>query len=585
VLPKERYVLSKLDRSLLSKYLLPQWPLAAMLGFVLFAGIGFQLANPEIAKTFIDRAQAGESFHGLVHIAILFLVVALLTQVATIAETYLADSLGWRTTNVLRADLTRHVLSLDGSFHAEHGPGELIERIDGDVSAIADFFASFVLQILGSAVFLVGVLVLLFIADWRIGALLSAFSLGALAYMTRGGGFVGSRSRDARRAAAAFTGYIEERLGGLPDLKTSGADDYAMRRFHLASADRYHRVADAAMAASLFNGTIGLFFVVGTGAALGLAVLLKMSGAITLGTIYLVFRYTTMLRMPLERLSRQMNAFQQATGGIVRVRELLATQTRVIGGDGAVFPDGSLAVDFDHVTFAYEDEPVLRDVSFHVAPGEVLGLLGRTGSGKTTISRLVFRLHDPQQGSVRLGGVDVRGAELDVLRARIGLVTQDVQLFASSVRDNVALFDPHVRDDTLREVFGELGLGAWLAALPDGLDTMLGADGRGLSAGESQLVALARVFLKDPGLVVLDEASSRLDPATEALLEHAVTRLLKGRTGVVIAHRLATVERADKILIIEDGSVAESGARAELANDEASRFSRLLRAGMAEELV
>jgi ATP-binding cassette subfamily B protein len=339
------------------------------------------------------------------------------------------------------------------------------------------------------------------------------------------------------------------------------------------------------MAASLFNSTIGVFFLVGTGAALGLSTVLRGSGAITLGTVYLVFRYTTMLRMPLERLARQMNSFQQATGGIARVRELLATQARVVDGGGAIFADGALSVDVDRVSFAYEEEPVLRNVSFRIEPGEVLGLLGRTGSGKTTISRLLFRLHDAVDGVVRLGGIDVREAELDTLRSRIGLVTQDVQLFASSVRDNVALFDPTVSDALLHDVFADLGLDEWLRSLPGGLDTTLGPHGRGLSAGESQLVALARVFLKDPGLVVLDEASSRLDPATETFLERAVTRLLEARTGVVIAHRLATVERADKILILDRGRVAEFGPRSELARDPDSRFARLLAAGMTEELV
>jgi ATP-binding cassette subfamily B protein len=338
------------------------------------------------------------------------------------------------------------------------------------------------------------------------------------------------------------------------------------------------------MAGSVFNGVVGLLFALGTGAALGLSTALHGAGAITLGTIYLVFRYTGMLRQPLERLSRQMNSFQQATGGIVRVRDLLATVAQVADGQGATFPDGALSVELDGVSFAYEAAPVLRGVSFRIEPGEVLGLLGRTGSGKTTISRLLFRLHDPTEGAVQLGGTDVREARLDVLRGRVGLVTQDVQLFQGTLRENVALFNRSVPDARLREVFAELGLDEWLRALPAELDTLLGAGARGLSAGEAQLVALARVFLKDPGLVVLDEASSRLDPQTERLLERAVTRLLDGRTGVVIAHRLATVERADRILILEDGRVAELGRRADLARDPASRFARLLRAGMVEAL-
>jgi ATP-binding cassette subfamily B protein len=291
-----------------------------------------------------------------------------------------------------------------------------------------------------------------------------------------------------------------------------------------------------------------------------------------------------MLRLPLERLSRQMNSFQQATGGIVRVRELLATRARVADGPGAPFPQGALSVELDRVSFAYGAEPVLRGVSCRVAPGEVLGLLGRTGSGKSTVSRLLFRLHDPTEGAVRLGGTDLRQARLDDLRRRVGLVTQDVQLFQGTLRDNVALFDRAVADARLGEVFAELGLDGWVRALPSGLDTPLGAGGRGLSAGESQLVALARVFLKDPGLVVLDEASSRLDPQTERLIERAVTRLLAGRTGVVIAHRLTTVQRADRVLILDDGRVAELGRPADLARDPASRFARLLRAGITEAL-
>jgi ABC-type multidrug transport system fused ATPase/permease subunit len=570
--------------ALLATYLWPEWPRAALLGLSLSAGIGLQLANPQIAKIFIDRAQSGEPLERLVWIALLFLGVALLTQAATVAETYVAEDLGWRTTNALRADLTRHLLELDASFHGEHAPGELIERIDGDVSAIAGFFSRFVVEVLGNAIFLFGVLVLLYREDWHVGAVLALFAAAALLFMTRGGAFVGVRARATREAAADLSSYLEERLVGLPDLKTSGADAYAMRGLHERLAARFHRARDSAMAGAVFNGTVGVLFALGTGAALAWTAGLHEADAVTLGTVYLVFRYTGMLQQPLQRLSRQLNSFQQATGGIVRVRELLATRARVIDGDGVALPRGALSVELDGVSFAYGAEPVLHRVSCRVEPGEVLGLLGRTGSGKTTISRLLFRLYDPTDGVVRLGGTDIRSLRLPVLRERVGLVTQDVQLFGGTLRDNVALFDRRVPDRRIREVFAELGLEAWLRTLPEGLDTRLGAGGRGLSAGEAQLVALARVFLKDPGLVVLDEASSRLDPATERLLERALTRLLEGRTGVVIAHRLETVERADRIVILEDGRVVELGRRDDLARDPGSRFARLLRIGMAEEL-
>jgi ABC-type multidrug transport system fused ATPase/permease subunit len=243
-------------------------------------------------------------------------------------------------------------------------------------------------------------------------------------------------------------------------------------------------------------------------------------------------------------------------------------------------------VQFDHVTFAYDEDPaVLQDVSLHIAPGEVVGLLGRTGSGKTTLTRLLLRLYDPTAGAIRLDGVDLRDARRADLRRRVGMVTQEVQLFHATIRDNVTFFDTGIDDARITRALDELGLGDWLAALPRGLDTMLEAGGGGLSAGESQLLAFTRIFLKDPGLVILDEASSRLDPATERLVERAVGRLLEGRTGIIIAHRLDTVDRADTILILEDGRVVEHGPRAALALDSGSRFAGLLRTGAAEALV
>jgi ATP-binding cassette subfamily B protein len=213
-----------------------------------------------------------------------------------------------------------------------------------------------------------------------------------------------------------------------------------------------------------------------------------------------------------------------------------------------------------------------------------LGLLGRTGSGKTTISRLLFRLYDPQGGSVRLGGMDLRRAEPEDLAARVGMVTQSVQLFRGTLRQNLTLFDDTVDDQRLVAALHDVGMGAWYDGLPGGLDWEMASDGGGLSAGQAQLLTFARVFLRDPGLIILDEASSRLDPATAAQIEGAVDRLLARRTAVVIAHRLGTVQRADDILILEDGRVEEWGARRALAADPGSRFAQLLQTGLTEVL-
>lgn len=575
-------MLPNFDRDFVATYLRPHRPRLVLLAVLFVAGIALQLANPLLAKTFIDRAAAGAPFDELVRVAAVFLAVALLTQVATVAEVYVAEDLGWRTTNALRVDLTARVLALDDRFHADHGAGELLERIDGDVAGIAGFFSRFVVHVLGSALFLLGVLALLWREDWRIGGLLTAFALGTVAYLTRGGGFVGRRSHESRIVNADLSGYLEERLSALPDIKANGGDGTTMRGLHERLAARFRVDRDALLAASLFRGAASATLVAATISSLATAAWLQQSGAITVGGVYLVFRYTGMLRMPLERLSRHMNSFQRAIGGIVRVRELLATEPRIVDGAGAELPSGALAVELDSVDFAYKHEPVLRLVSFTVEPGHVLGILGRTGSGKTTIARLLFRLYDVDGGAVRVGGTDVRDLRVADLQRRVGLVTQDVQLFAGTLRDNVRLFDPDVGDARLVEVFASLGLDTWLAELPAGLDTVLGPSARGLSAGEAQLVALARVFIEDPGAVILDEASSRLDPHTEALLEHAVDRLLAGRTGIVIAHRLRTIERADEVLVLHGGQVVEHGSRSSLAADPTSRFAGLLRTGLAE---
>ncbi|MDQ3541325.1 MAG: ATP-binding cassette domain-containing protein, partial [Chloroflexota bacterium] len=225
----------------------------------------------------------------------------------------------------------------------------------------------------------------------------------------------------------------------------------------------------------------------------------------------------------------------------------------------------------------------IRDISFRLEPGSVLGLIGRTGSGKTTITRLLLRLHDPTAGTVCIGDTDLRDFRLAELRDRIGVVTQDIQLFQASVRDNLTFFNPAFDDPAIIAILHDLGLSRWLDALPDGLDTQLASGAGGLSAGEAQLLAFARVFLHDSRIVILDEASSRLDPATERGVERAVDRLLAGRTGIVIAHRLATVKRADEIMVLADGRIVEYGPRELLANDPASRFAHMLRTG--EDLV
>ena len=244
-----------------------------------------------------------------------------------------------------------------------------------------------------------------------------------------------------------------------------------------------------------------------------------------------------------------------------------------------------LAITFDHVDFQYHpDRRTLADLTFTVPAGTTLGIVGRTGSGKTTLTRLLFRFYDPSAGAIRLNDVDLRDLTLEALRASIGLVTQDIQLFHASIRDNLTFFDPAIPDERIVTALETLGLGTWLSHQPQGVATLLAPDGTGLSAGEAQLLSFARVFLQDPAIIVLDEASSRLDLATERIVEAATARLLAGKTAIIIAHRLHTLQHVDAILALEDGRILEYGARSDLARREDSHFARLLRAGMEEAL-
>jgi ABC-type multidrug transport system fused ATPase/permease subunit len=252
---------------------------------------------------------------------------------------------------------------------------------------------------------------------------------------------------------------------------------------------------------------------------------------------------------------------------------------------GKVIDSYPLALSFKDVTFSYNgDDSVIKRLSLDLKPASVLGLLGRTGSGKTTLGRLIFNLYDVNEGSIKINGENIREIQLESLRQNIAIVTQDVQLFRASIRENLTFFDRSIPDEKIIATLEDLKLGDWFRTLPNGLDSELETGSRSLSAGEAQLLAFTRVFLRNPGLVILDEASSRLDPATEQKLEHAIDKLLKGRTAIIIAHRLDTLHRADDVLILDNGSVLEYGNRKELASNPTSRFYQLLQTGLEEVL-
>ncbi len=571
---------------MLVTYLKPQWPRVALLGQLLIGSIGLQLLNPQVLRRFIDSATHAASDRTLASAAGLFLLIAVTQQILSVTATYFSENIGWNATNALRADLLLHCLRLDASFHKTRTPGELIDRIDGDVTTLAGFFSQLVVQVLGNLLLLIGVLVVLWSIDWRIGLSMVAFTAVVFLSLRQIQKLVAPLWKVARQRSAELYGFIEERLTGTEDIRSSGAALWTMRRLYERMAEQLRAERRARLTGRLVWIVSDIMFTVGIAAIFLLAARLYHGGGLTIGTIYVVFFYMELLFQPLTQITRQAEDFQKASAGIMRVQELLGTCSALKDTGTLMLPAGPLSVSLSDVVFSYsaEDEPVIRGLNVRLEAGRVLGILGRTGSGKTTLTRLLFRLYDIQRGVIALGGIDIRDTSLAELRRRVGIVTQEVQLFNATIRDNLTLFDTSIADDRIMAALESMGLGSWLERFPDGLETVLAAGSGGLSAGEGQLLAFTRILLRDPGLVILDEASSRLDPATEQLIERCVDRLFVGRTGIVIAHRLHTVMRADEILVLEDGELAEYGEREALVRNTGSRFARLLKHGMEDVL-
>ncbi|HET7578659.1 MAG TPA: ABC transporter ATP-binding protein [Bacillales bacterium] len=573
---------------LLKHYLSGQsWTVAGMAIF-LIVDILLQVFAPQIARSFIDKALAGSGGQILIATALWFIGISLFQPFTKILATYLSEQVAWRSTNAMRVDLASHLMQLDLDFHIQHSPGELIERVDGDINTLARFFSSFVVQLFGSVLLLAGVLISFFTIDAWLAISFTVFSLISLLFLGWLRKFGTSFWQADRESSAVYFGYLGEVLTATEDIRSNGAVRYALSRL----SDLMRQWIPVGLKADLWGNTLWMsavmIFAVGDAMAFWMGGHLFKAHEITIGTVYLIIAYTVMLAAPLETIRSELQDFQKADAAIIRIEKLFGTRSRLRDGDASL-PSGALAAEFRSVHFCYRlfgddttPPEVLRNVNFQLEKGSVLGIAGRTGSGKTTIARLLFRQFDPVQGKVLLDGVDLRQAKLKSVRSMVGFVTQDVRIFEATLRDNLTFFEEGISDRYLLQVLETLGLKPWVNHLPQGLETVISASS--LSAGEAQLLSLARVFMKDPGLIILDEASSRLDPATEVLLERALDQLLKGRTTILIAHRLATLNRADNILVLEQGKVVEQGLRSHLAADENSRYSKLLKMSAGEVL-
>ncbi len=555
-----------------------------VLGALVAAGSALLLAGPLVVRRIVDSATDGASATELRRLALAFLAIVVVGQVVEVLVARSATAAAWSTTNELRLRITRHVLGLDHEFHRRHTPGELIQRVDGDVTSVSDLLGRVLPKAVGAVLLVGGMIVVVGVLDWRLGLGMLAYVALAVALVLVTRHRAVAEASDEMGAYARLYGGIEERLNAAEDLRSNGAGPHAMMRFVEESSD--------ALGSSLRRESafLGMWWAVqgsvvgGTVVAVIAGALLLSNGVISIGTAFLLFQYVLLIERPLEEVVHELETVQKASGAMTRVSALLAIEPTIRDLGTVSPPPGPLSVVFDAVCFDYADAvdtetpPVLDDVTLTIAPGRSVGVVGRTGSGKTTFSRLVLRLVEPTAGTIRCGGVAIDDVPMAELRRRVALVPQEVELFGGTIRQNVTLFGASHGGDApddaaVRDALRAVGLDQ----LANGdLDRELGAGGAGLSAGEAQLLAMARVWLRHPDLLVLDEATARIDPETEARVESAVRALITGRTSIVIAHRLSTLREVDEIVVFESGRVVEHGVRADLAADPTSRFHRLL---------
>jgi len=579
-------------------------------GAVLAIATALPLAGSWLLAQFVRLAVSGAGAGQLGGYALAYSLLGLAGSVVTVVVTWRATTLAWRITDGLRHQLADLVLRADLAFHRDRTPGELVTRIDADVTAMTQFLSQVVARVVAIVVLGVATVVVLAVAVPLLAPALAVglTAVGCTTWFQRNRAT--AATAEERKAEADVMSAAEQYLSGADDVVTMGAGAHAVGRVAERAATMVRAIGRRVDVQMRVQGWIRVAIVGAEAAMIGVGALLAGRGRVDIGDVFLGYRFVAVLRRPIESLTWRLQDAQGASGAARRVLELLASRNEVASG-GADPPPGPLELRFEHVGLVYDDEPqgasaegfdaatsapaALRDVDLVVPAGRCLGLVGRTGSGKTSLARLALRLVAPTSGRVTLGGVDLADVDDDSFRRRVGAVPQDVQLLWGTVGENVNLF-AGVEPDRTIAALDAVGLGPWLAQLPAGLDTPLGASesagrdataaasepdgGGGMSAGQAQLLALARTVLRAPDLVVLDEATSRVDPRTQTAITEAMRTLVRGRTALVVAHRLDTLDVCDDIAVIEDGRVLEHGSRAQLAADPTSHYARL-RAGEA----
>jgi ATP-binding cassette subfamily B protein len=587
--PAEDSIGKALDGVLLKRIFSYVWPYRTSLVLaiaLLPVAAAIELAQPYLLKKAIDEHLAVGRLAGLNRIGFLYLAALLCQTGASFAQTYLTQLMGQKAMNDLRVQVHTHVLALSAAFFDRTPLGRLMTRLTSDVEALTEMFASGLVSLVGDFVRLGFILVVIFSMDWKLAlfSMVTAPILYGVASFFRG--WVRDAFREIRGKMARLNAFLQEHLSGIKVVQAFAQEARVEGEFDVINVD-YRR----ANARAIFADA-SLYSIVEAVGSLAVAGLLWHGGAriahgtLTFGVLVAFIQYLEKFFAPIRDLSTKYTVMQQAMAAAERVFSLLDTPALDAAAvSPAALPARTSAVEpalieLDHVTFGYRaDRPVLADVSLSIARGSTIAIVGATGAGKSTIIKLLPRLYDVLGGAVRIGGVDVRAIDKRTLRRRTVVVSQDVFMFSGTLRDNIGLGDPTVTDARILEAARRVGADRVISGRPGSLDAPVVERGANFSSGERQLIAFARALAREPEILVLDEATASVDPETERVIERGIAELMRGRTSIVIAHRLSTVRRATRIVVIHRGHMAEEGTHDELLA-RGGQYARLYRLQM-----
>lgn len=557
----------------LAEVLRPYRAKIALAASLLIAQTACLLAGPALVRHGIDAGLDAGDAGALNLSAALYLGVAIIglvlgrlviVMVARVGETFLRD---------LRSNVFRHLMSLGMDFFEREKTGKLVSRMTSDIDALQELVQMGLVMFVQNGLIFFGAVIVIFVLSWQ----LALFTLIVVPPVVIASMWFRRASNKAylnvRDRIGANLSNLQEGLAGVRVVQAFGRERSFTRRFNETNEAQYDANLETVSISARYFPVVEFASVAGMAVIVGIGGWFVSADIVTVGTVAAFVLYLNNLFEPIQQLSMLYNTLQQSGAALQKLFDLLDTRASVAERAGAVDLPDSGTLELDHVSFGYLDHDVLHDVSLTIAPGERIALVGPTGAGKSTLAKLIARFYDPREGEVRYGDVSLKDATMRSLRHRIVVVPQEGFLFAGTVRDNILVGRADATDEEIDDSVEALGLTDRFAAFPDGLDTDVRERGSRLSAGERQLVSLVRAALADPTLLVLDEATSSLDPGTERTVERALTKLTEGRTVVVVAHRLSTAARADRVAVVDGGKIVEVGTHTELIAREGAYAS------------